>query len=39
MFMWVALRFITFLPPRWVDAAMLRFFTADVPTTKEKEAF
>ena len=37
LFMWCALRFITFLPPRWVDAVMLRF-SADVPSTKEKEA-
>jgi NAD(P)-dependent dehydrogenase (short-subunit alcohol dehydrogenase family) len=37
LFMWCALRFITFLPPRWVDAVMLRF-SADVPRTLEKEA-
>ncbi len=37
LFMWWALRFFTFLPPRWVDAAMLRF-SADVPRTVEKEA-
>lgn len=36
-FMWFALRFIAFLPPRWVDAVMLRF-SAEVPTTKEREA-
>jgi len=37
LFMWCALRLTTFLPPRWVDAVMLRF-SADVPSTKEKEA-
>lgn len=37
LFMWCALRFMTFLPPRWVDAVMLRF-SADVPRTEEKEA-
>lgn len=37
LFMYYALRFFTFLPPRWVDAVMLRF-TADVPQTSEKEA-
>ncbi len=37
LFMWVALRFFTFLPPRLVDAVMVRF-TADVPQTEEREA-
>ncbi|MFY9629297.1 MAG: SDR family NAD(P)-dependent oxidoreductase [Methylocystis sp.] len=36
-FMYYALRFFTFLPPRWVDAVMLRF-SADVPQTTEREA-
>jgi short-subunit dehydrogenase len=37
LFMYVALRFFTFLPPRLVDSVMLRF-TADVPQTSEREA-
>jgi hypothetical protein len=37
LFMWVALRFFTFLPPRLVDAAMRRF-SAEVPETSEREA-
>ena len=37
LFMWVALRFFTFLPPRLVDWVMIRF-TADVPQTEEREA-
>jgi short-subunit dehydrogenase len=37
LFMYVALRFFTFLPPRLVDWVMLRF-TADVPQTSEREA-
>ncbi len=36
-FMFFALRFFTFLPPRLVDSVMLRF-SADVPQTSEREA-
>jgi short-subunit dehydrogenase len=37
LFMYAALRFFTFLPPRLVDSVMARF-SADVPQTTEREA-
>ncbi|MGA8172685.1 MAG: SDR family NAD(P)-dependent oxidoreductase [Methylocystis sp.] len=37
LYMWCALRLAELLPPRWIDAIMSRF-TADVPTSREKEA-